>query len=153
MTIRDYIAAYNKTFEYVEENFGADRLWDLFARISREYCTHLDECCEGRGLDGCMLYWGGETGTLDREKAACVITLENGVFRIAMNECPSVAEVRSRGQEPYYKGEVTYCDHCGALYAPVLAKHGLKWECEVEYNADGTCAGRCMTTIVPVKPV
>lgn len=149
MTIRDYIASYNKTFEYVEKNYGAAMLRDLFSRISQEYCTHLDECVREYGLQGCMKYWGGDTGTLDREQAACRITMENNVFQIVMNRCPSVAEVRERGQEPYCTGELTYCDHCEALYAPVCAKYGIELTNKYERNADGTCAGRCVLTCVP----
>ena len=68
MTIRDYIAAYNKTFGYVEQKYGTEALADLFAAISREYCAHLDECIREGGVEGCMKYWGGDGGTLSREK-------------------------------------------------------------------------------------
>jgi hypothetical protein len=146
MTIHDFIAAYNKTFEYFDKKYGDAAVRSLWDRISREWCTHLDDCLKRRGLEGCMEYWGGGEGTLEREDADCNITLKDGVFSIVMHNCPSVAEVRSRGQEPYV-GSITYCDHCEALYAPILAKHGFKMIFDIEYNEDGSCAGRCKSTV------
>ena len=60
MTIKDYIAAYNKTFGYVEEKYGVEALRDLFSTLSREYCTHLDAYLREEGVRGCMSYWGGK---------------------------------------------------------------------------------------------
>ena len=68
MTIRDYIAAYNKTFGYVEDKYGVDKLRSFFSTLSREYCTHLDEYIREEGVRGCLSYWGGDSGTLSREK-------------------------------------------------------------------------------------
>lgn len=142
MTIRDYIAAYNKTFGYVEEKFGASALADLFRKISDEYCAHLDECIRDYGVEGCMKYWGGESGTLSREKIDFKTWMEDGVFHGRIRSCTSVADVRSRGQEPHV-GALTYCDHCDALYGPVAEKYGIELHFLPEYNEDGTCAGNC----------
>lgn len=142
MTIRDYIAAYNKTFGYVEQKYGTEALADLFAAISREYCAHLDECIREGGVEGCMKYWGGDGGTLSREKIDFRAWMEDGVFHGQIRNCTSVADVRSRGQEPYV-GQLTYCDHCDALYGPVAAKYGIELRFSPEYNEDGTCAGNC----------
>ena len=137
MTIRDYIVAYNETFRYVEQKYGPDALKSLFAAISAQWCVHLDGVGRG-GLEGCMEYWGGDTGTLDREQAACRIALRDEVFTIEMNECPSVKELRERGREPHM-GTLTYCGHCRALYEPVLNRHGLTFEVDIAYREDGNC--------------
>lgn len=143
MTIRDYIASYNKTFDYVEKTFGADALRDLFATLSREYCTHLDECVREYGVEGCLKYWGGDSGTLSREKIDFQAYMDDsGVFRARIRNCTSVNDVRNRGQEPHL-GELTYCDHCDALYSPVCARYGVELHFTPEYRADGSCAGNC----------
>jgi hypothetical protein len=150
MTIRDYIRCYNKTFGYVEDKFGTDALKDLFATISREYCTHLENNVkDGQGVKGCVKYWlgdGNNKGTLVREKAGCIMKEMDGRFYIVMTDCPSIAEIRSYGQEPHH-GKLTYCDHCVALYPPILEKYGIKMSVAIEYNEDGTCAGRCFNVI------
>lgn len=142
MTIRDYIAAYNKTFAYVEEKYGVEALKELFSTLSKEYCTHLDEYLREEGLEGCMSYWGGESGTLSREKIQFRAYMEDDVFHIEVKNCTSVADVRNRGQEPHY-GALTYCDHCEALYGEVAEKYGIELKFIPEYNPDGTCKGNC----------
>lgn len=154
MTIRDYIVAYNETFRYVEERFGSAALKDMFSAISDQWCVHLDECVRRGGIGGCMEYWGGgeNGGTLGREKAACTISIKDGVFSIEMNECPSVKELRERGKEPY-AGKTTYCDHCRALYAPVLGRYGLSFDVDIRYGEDGSCTGKCLTTVSKMKQI
>lgn len=143
MTIRDYISAYNKTFGYVEEHYGPEALLDLFSVISRQYCTHLEEYVREYGVEGCLKYWGGPEGTLAREKIDHDAYIDaEGVFRGAIRNCTSVADVHNRGQEPHH-GKVTYCDHCEALYSPVCARYGIELHFDPKYNADGTCAGNC----------
>lgn len=147
MTIRDFIASYNETFQYIDKNMGTKALKSLFQRLSDEYCTHLEDCVKADGMEGCMKYWGGgEDGTLGREQAACEITLADDVFTIRMNECPSVKELRERGKEPYCGG-VTYCDHCAALYRPVLARYGLSFDVKIGYDQHGNCLGKCLTEV------
>jgi hypothetical protein len=90
MTIRDYIPAYNKTFEYVDTKFGAEALKDLFATISREYCTHLDDCVKRGGVKGCLEYWGGSDGTLSREKIDFNAWMEGDEFKARIHNCTSV---------------------------------------------------------------
>lgn len=142
MTIRDYIAAYNKTFAYVEEKYGVEALKELFSTLSKEYCTHLDEYLREEGLEGCMSYWGGESGTLSREKIQFRAYMEDDVFHGEIKNCTSVADVRNRGQEPHH-GALTYCDHCEALYGEVAEKYGIELKFIPEYNPDGTCKGNC----------
>lgn len=142
MTIQDFIAAYNKSFRYIEKKYGTEALRKLWSTISNDWCTHLDDCVKRKGLVGLMEYWGGDSGILTREHAAYEVHLKDDHFRGVMHECPSVAEVRSRGQEPYV-GSLTYCDHCEALYSPICAKYGIDLHFKPEYNNDGSCAGRC----------
>ncbi len=143
MTIRDYIAAYNQTFGYVEENYGTDKLMDLFNRLSDEYCTHLDEYVREYGVEGCMKYWGGDSGTLSREKIDFSAWIDDeGVFHGKIRNCTSVNDVLRRGQTPHVGG-LTYCDHCQALYGRVCAKYGIELQFQPEYGMDGSCLGNC----------
>ena len=142
MTIKDYIAAYNKTFGYVEEKYGVEALRDLFSTLSREYCTHLDAYLREEGVRGCMSYWGGDSGTLSRARIDFEAYMEGDVFHGRIRSCTSVNDVRSRGQEPHH-GALTYCDHCSALYGEVAKKYGIELKFEPEYNEDGTCCGNC----------
>lgn len=143
MTIQDYIRCYNKTFGYVEDKWGAEALGDLFLSISREYCQHLDDFIREEGVKGCLTYWGGENGTLAREKIDHDAYIdEEGIFHGAIRNCTSVADVRSKGQEPHH-GKLTYCDHCEALYGTTAAKYGIELKFQPEYNEDGTCKGNC----------
>ncbi|MEG1524796.1 MAG: hypothetical protein RRZ24_06150 [Clostridia bacterium] len=147
MTTQDFIASYNKTFDYIEDRYGTEMLQKLWKKISDHWCVHFEDCIRRDGLDGCVEYWGGDAGTLEREQAGCKIAMKDGVFSIIMERCPSVDEVRSRGQEPHV-GKLTYCDHCAALYPPILAKYGLKMTIETFYHPDGRCVGRCNNYII-----
>jgi hypothetical protein len=145
MTVQDFIIAYNAGFKFIRERHGDDAVRALWQTISDEWCLHLRELVTEQGIDGLMAYWGGDSGTLQREKAAFELALKDGVFSGVMHECPSVAEIRHQGFEPM-KGSLSYCDHCPALYAPVTAAHGIRMTWEIEYGPNGGCTGRCSWT-------
>lgn len=142
MTIQDFILAYNEGFKYLRQRHGDDAVKALWQTISDTWCHHLKELVAAHGVDGMMMYWGGDTGTLQREKAAFDLKLEDGVFSGVMHACPSVGEIRNQGFEPM-KGSLTYCDHCPALYGPVARKHGIDMTWDIEFSQDGGCTGRC----------
>ena len=142
MTVHDFIVVYNETFKYIEEKYGVMALLDLWKTISEEWCTHLDELIKTKGLEGMVEYWGGESGTLGREKAEFEISLKDGVFLGTMHECPSVKELRERGRK-IYTGKLSYCDHCPALYKPVAKKYGFDMFFEIEFDENNNCVGRC----------
>ena len=131
MTVQDFIVIYNETFKYVEKNYGRKQVDDLWAAISEEWCTHLRSLVAEKGLQGMNEYWGGDTGTLSREKAFYDISLKDGVFSIVMDACPSVNEIRERGFEVY----TDYCEHCVALYGPVVADYGFELKSYIEREA------------------
>ena len=145
MTVNDFIVVYNETFKYVEKNYGVDALKNLWGTISEQWCKHLDDLIRTKGLDGMLEYWGGTQGTLGREKADCEVSLNNGLFSIKMDECPSVGELWEK-KRYIYNGELTYCDHCPALYHPIAEKYGYKMITEINHNEDGECAGSCRIT-------
>ena len=142
MTIQDFIVTYNETFKYIECKYGVEAVKELWQTISEQWCTHLDELVKNKGLDGMVEYWGGEDGTLGREKAEYEISLKDGIFFGIMHECPSVKELHERDKK-IYNGKLTYCDHCPALYSPVAKKYGIKMTFNIEHEENGECVGKC----------
>jgi hypothetical protein len=142
MTIKDFILAYNHTFSYLEEKFGIEAVKDLWQTISDKWCTHLRSLVEKKGLQGMLEYWGGDSGTLSREKAGYEVYIKDGVFHGVMYECPSVGEIVERGSRPHH-GKVSYCDHCLALYGPIAEDNGFEMGWKIAYNEDGSCKGVC----------
>lgn len=138
MTVQNFIVIYNETFRYIDEKYGPEKLNELWAVISRQWCTHLRDLVEREGLQGMYEYWGGSDGTLNREKAGYSINLEKDEFRIDMKQCPSVAEIKNRGFNVFHR----YCEHCPSLYNPVIMSNGfcIEWEIGMENDVpSGIC--------------
>lgn len=142
MNLNDFIVIYNETFKYIDENYGVDAVKDLWTTISDSWCLHFRELIKTKGLEGMLEYWGGDQGTLGREKADFEVSLNDGVFKMDMIKCPSVAELRER-KRMIYSGKLSYCDHCPALYPPIAEEYGFKMYMDIDYNIDGECAGSC----------
>ena len=140
--MHDFIVIYNETFKYIDKKFGADAVKDLWATISLQWCTHLRELVETKGLEGMLEYWGGTDGTLGREKAQYNASLDNGIFKGTMFRCPSVGELHVRGREVYHGG-LTYCDHCRFLYAPIARECGFEMSWNIDFDESGKCTGSC----------
>ncbi|NJD03850.1 MAG: hypothetical protein FIA99_14900 [Ruminiclostridium sp.] len=148
MTVHDFIVIYNETFKYIEEKYGADEVKDLWAAISREWCGHLRELAASKGLEGMYEYWGGNEGTLGREKAEYEVSLRDGILYGKMYVCPSVEELRQRGREIYH-GRYSYCDHCLDLYGPIASEYGFDMSMDIDYDENGRCQGSCRWIIKP----
>lgn len=142
MTVQCFILLYNETFRYIADHYGEEALQGLWDEISSRWCCHLEELVAEKRLEGMQEYWGGNEGTLSREKAVYDTNLKDGVFALNMYNCPSVGELVQHGRVPLHGG-LNYCDHCPALYVPVARRNGCDMTIEIEYNEDGTCAGRC----------
>lgn len=145
MTVHDFIVIYNETFKYIEAEYGAEAVKDLWATISEQWCTHLDALVREKGLEGMFEYWGGNDGTLGREKAECDVKLSDGVFSVTIQKCPSVGELVERGRVLYHGG-LNYCSHCPALYVPIANKYGYEMFFDIEHDETGGCVGRCKLT-------
>lgn len=150
MTVQEFIVIYNETFKYIEQKYGAEAVKDLWSALSNRWCTHLRDLISKKGLEGMMEYWGGNDGTLNREKAGFSVSLCDGVFQIQMDKCPSVGELKERGREIYH-GELSYCDHCDALYPPIAREYGYEMNTDIDYNESGVCAGICRITAYKKK--
>ena len=142
MTVHDFIVIYNDTFKFIYKKYGPEALRDLWATISLQWCTHLRELVKAKGLEGMKEYWGGNDGTLGREKAVYNITLKDEVFQGRMFECPSIGELKERGRDVFNEG-LTYCDHCRFLYCPVVEDYSFSMSWFIDYDESGRCTGKC----------
>ena len=150
MTVQSFIVLYNETFRYLRDKFGPEAVYELWSALSSEWCCHLNELVAEHGLSGMQLYWGGDSGTLAREKADFETRLTDDAFSLEMFECPSIAEIVNTGRIPMER-EPSYCEHCLALYGPVAEKHGYKMDYTIDYLADGACSGRCRFIVRPAE--
>lgn len=142
MTIHDFIIIYNETFKFIEDKYGVEAVEDLWATISKQWCGHLRELVETKGLEGMLEYWGGNDGTLLREKAVSDAGLSDGIFYTVMHKCPSVEELIESGREIYH-GKLSYCDHCPPLYTPIAEENGYEMGWMIDRDEEGKCTGRC----------
>ena len=145
---QDQVVIYNETFRYVYDKLGYDALKDLWAKMSKEWCYHLDKLTAQKGLEGAWEYWcKGEDGMLEKEEADYTVTLKDNVYTLTMHRCPSMGgEIIDRGYEIFPK----YCEHCPSLYAPVLKKNGLasKWYAEFDLQTM-LPTSKCSVVITP----
>jgi hypothetical protein len=144
LTVHDFTIIYNETFKYIDQKYGSGEVKDLWNEISKRWCVHLNELVGEKGLQGMYEYWGGENGTISREKAECTVTLKDGMFTATMAKCPSVTELEENGRE-IYSGNLSYCDHCLCLYGPVVKKYGFSMTWSIDSN-HGKCTGKCKWT-------
>ena len=68
MTVRDFIVIYNETFIYIEKEYGEERVNYLWKTISNQWCSHLRQLVEEKGLEGAYEYWGGRAERLEGKK-------------------------------------------------------------------------------------
>lgn len=136
----EFILAYNELFKLLYEKGSLEALEDFWDAISKNYLTNLDNLVRVKGVKGMEEYWGK---TLAEEAAGYEIVSSEHKFMIKMHHCPSVGLLNSSGVEkcPYY------CDHCDALYRPIMERYGFSYK--IEYlNRD---KGRCQVTIEKVE--
>ena len=145
MTVYNFIEIYNETFKYIEKEYGAEAVKDLWQTISAQWCVHLDDLVREKGLEGMGEYWAGNGGTLGREKAVYEISLQDGVLAGIMHKCPSVGELIERNRKIYH-GELNYCNHCLALYGPVANRYSFEMLWNIDTDEAGRCTGKCSWT-------
>ena len=125
----EFIPAYSEGFKFLETIGGRAEVENFWAELSRLYLTDsLDRLVAEQGLKGCYAYW---SHSLNEEAADFTMTLdeENGEFSIQMHQCPSKKMLLDMEyMTPYH----SYCDHCVALYKPVIEKYGFSYHEEVD---------------------
>ena len=127
----EFIPAYSEGFKFLESMGGRGEVENFWAILSRLFLRDsLDRLVAEEGLKGCYTYW---SHSLNEEAADFTMSLdeEKGEFSIEMHHCPSKGMLLyMEFMEPY----PSYCDHCGALYRPVVEKYGFTYQEEINAN-------------------
>ena len=124
-----FIPAYSEGFKFLETLGGRAEVEQFWAELSHRYLKDsLGKLVAEQGLKGCFAYW---SHALNEEAADFTMTLdeEEGEFSILMNHCPSKGMLLDMKHLVPYP---SYCDHCSALYRPVVEKHGYTYQEEVD---------------------
>ena len=125
----EFISAYSEGFKFLETIGGRAEVEKFCAELSRLYLSgSLEKLVSEQGLKGCYTYW---SHSLNEEAADFTMVLdeEKGEFIIQMHHCPSKGMLlEMKHIEPYH----SYCDHCVALYKPVVEKYGYRYHEEVD---------------------
>ena len=125
----EFIPAYSEGFKFLESIGGRVEIEKFWAELSRlGLKDSLDKLVAEQGLKGCYTYW---SHSLNEEAADFTMELdeEKGEFIIQMHHCPSQGMLLDLEHiVPYH----SYCDHCAALYKPVVEKYGYSYHEEVD---------------------
>ncbi|MCE5345309.1 MAG: hypothetical protein LLG13_03325 [Bacteroidales bacterium] len=136
----EFIPAYSEGFKFIEQTHGRNELEKFWSFLSDLYLNDsLRKLVAEEGLEGCYTYW---SHSLNEEAADFTMILDEikGEFIIDMHKCPSKGMLNEfKHLEPYH----SYCDHCPALYKPVVERYGYKY-----YEDSSNCKkASCCTTI------
>lgn len=131
----EFIPAYSEGFKFIESFGGREDLEKFWAELSHLYLRDsLDKSIAEEGLKGCYSYW---SHSLNEEAADFTMSLdeEKGEFCLQMHLCPSQKMLLDLKHIAPYP---SYCDHCSALYRPVVEKYGLSYQEEID-AANASC--------------
>jgi hypothetical protein len=127
----EFIPAYSEGFKFLESIGGRTEVEKFWEELSRLYLNgSLEKLVAEQGLKGCYIYW---SHSLNEEAADFTMALdeEKGEFTIQMHQCPSKKMLLDLEHTlPYH----SYCDHCAALYRPVIEKYGYTYHEDVDAN-------------------
>ena len=125
----EFIPAYSEGFKFIESMGGRKEVEKFWSELSDLYLTGtLAKLMDEEGLGGCFTYWAH---SLNEEAADFTMVLDEskGEFKIDMHKCPSRNMLlQLKYMTPYH----SYCDHCAALYKPIVERLGYQYESEVD---------------------
>ncbi len=120
----EFIPAYSEGFKFLEKVGGRKELERFWSYLSDLYLKDtLNKLVAEEGLEGCYTYW---SHSLNEEAADFEMVLDEikGEFSIEMIRCPSMGMLNElKHTKPFH----SYCDHCQALYRPVIERHGYRY--------------------------
>jgi len=134
----EFIPAYSEGFKYFEAAGGRQELEKFWSYLSDLYLKDsLSKNVANDGLEGCYNYW---TQALNEEAAEFKMVLDeiNGELRSNMFKCPSKGMLL---ELKYMEPHSGYCDHCEALYSPVLEKFGYQYKKDLTNCYKAECSG------------
>ena len=133
----EFIPAYSEGFKFLERTGGRKELEKFWNYLSNLYLKDtLSKMVAEEGLEGCYTYW---SHSLNEEAADFKMVLDEikGEFRIDMIKCPSKGMLNElKYMEPYH----SYCDHCSALYRPIIEEQGYKYEQDLTNSYKASCS-------------
>jgi len=132
----EFIPAYSEGFKFIEMTGGREELNKFWSYLSDLYLKdtlrkHINE----EGLEGCYNYW---SHSLNEEAAAFSMILNeiSGEFIIDMHKCPSKGMLNEfTHMEPFH----AYCDHCPALYSPIIRQQGYRYDEDLSNCDKASC--------------
>jgi hypothetical protein len=132
----EFIPAYSEGFKYFEKIGGRGELEKFWSYLSDLYLKDtLTKLVGEEGLEGCNTYWAH---SLNEEAADFKMVLDEikGEFTIDMVKCPSKGMLNELTyMEPYH----SYCDHCPALYRPIVERVGYRYDEDLSNCKNATC--------------
>ena len=132
----EFIPAYSEGFKYFEKIGGRSELEKFWSYLSELYLKDtLTKLVAEEGLEGCNTYWAH---SLNEEAADFKMVLDEikGEFTIDMVKCPSKGILNELTyMEPYH----SYCDHCPALYRPIIERVGYKYDEDLSNCQNASC--------------
>ena len=132
----EFIPAYSEGFKFFELLGGRKELQKFWSYLSDLYLKDtLSKLVAEEGLEGCNTYW---SQSLNEEAADFKMVLDEikGEFRIDMLKCPSKGMLNELTyMEPYH----SYCDHCPALYRPVIELQGYTYDEDLSDCQKASC--------------
>jgi hypothetical protein len=121
----EFIPAYSEGFKYFEKIGGRSAVEKFWSNLSDKYLKDtLTKLVAEEGLEGCNTYW---SHSLNEEAADFKMVLDEikGEFTIDLFKCPSMGMLNKLTYlEPYH----SYCDHCPALYKPIIERVGYNYD-------------------------
>ena len=139
LSCTEFIPLYSELFKYIEDKADHDAVVRYWEHISKEYVVpRLGELAAEKGISACWEYW---SKALNEEAADFTMTFdeEEKVYELKMHYCPSKGRLLAmKHMEPYHD----YCGHCAVLYAPVLAKYGIKNDEDYSETDQAKCSAK-----------
>ena len=133
----EFVYTYSELFKFLEKKGGKQEVQRYWQYLSERYVENgLGEQIRQKGLRGCYDYW---SVALSEEAADFTMTIDGDVFTTEMHYCPSKGRLLKKAYMKPYKD---YCEHCAALYAPVLAKYGFKYSLDISQSDKAMCKER-----------
>jgi len=132
----EFIPAYSEGFKFLELTGGRKELEKFWSYLSDLYLKDtLSKMVNEGGLEGCNTYW---SQSLNEEAADFKMVLDEikGEFIIDMIKCPSKGMLNEFKHMEAYP---SYCDHCPALYRPIIEKQGYKYDDDLSNCYKASC--------------
>lgn len=132
-----FFGIYNDTFIYLESIFGKEAVLDIWNEISNTYGKGLDVLIKKYGgIEGSYEFW--DTG-FKKEKMDYSISKGEDFIEITVKNCVPIVWKRKNNVKNYKD----YCEHCDALYTPILRKNGYRVNLIWDINGrSGECKRR-----------